>query len=98
MVYCFYEPLSFCGKKLFFWGVIRTVILNVVTFEFFLLHNLPFQGDLYTDFIKDHEKELFEEERLSENDLCDAITAYYLLTKPLYSSKNNPFLINDYFR
>lgn len=54
------------------------------------------KGNVYTDFIPEHEKDLFSEKK-SPQDLCEAVIARILLSQE-EKKAGNPFCQNDFFR
>lgn len=55
------------------------------------------EGNVCTEFINEHEEELFSEKNPSEVDICEAIVSKLLFDENQLD-RNNLFLQNDYFR
>ncbi|KAL7075236.1 hypothetical protein ACQ4LE_005653 [Meloidogyne hapla] len=62
-----------------------------------LKHEKFLSGDLYTDFIPDHQNELLPNKENDMGVLLESAIAFVLLDAP-FSSTSNPFLLLPYFR
>uniref|UniRef100_A0A915C9T6 Methylcrotonoyl-CoA carboxylase subunit alpha, mitochondrial n=1 Tax=Parascaris univalens TaxID=6257 RepID=A0A915C9T6_PARUN len=62
-----------------------------------LAHEEFIKGNVYTEFIADHESDLFDNKESSILDICESVVARMLLQQNP-PSPCNPFLLNDYFR
>ncbi|VDK52215.1 unnamed protein product [Anisakis simplex] len=57
------------------------------------------RGNVYTEFIADHEKDLFGDEGRSKMEKYEGVIASLLFQQNnMISSNSNPYLFNDYFR
>uniref|UniRef100_F1KY20 Methylcrotonoyl-CoA carboxylase subunit alpha n=1 Tax=Ascaris suum TaxID=6253 RepID=F1KY20_ASCSU len=70
---------------------------NVPFVRTILAHPEFVKGNVYTEFIADHESDLFGGEKSSIPDICESVVARMLLQQNP-PSPSNPFLFNDYFR
>ncbi|VDN53120.1 unnamed protein product [Dracunculus medinensis] len=70
---------------------------NVTFMRSILNHDHFIKGNVCTEFINEHEEELFSEKNPSEVDICEAIVSKLLFDENQLD-RNNLFLQNDYFR
>ncbi|KHN72796.1 Methylcrotonoyl-CoA carboxylase subunit alpha, mitochondrial [Toxocara canis] len=70
---------------------------NVSFVRTVLTHPEFMKGNVYTEFIADHEKDLFDGDEHSALNVCESVIARLLLQQKR-PSLNDPFKFNDYFR